>query len=74
MKVIHWIALIIVVIGALNAGLWGLFQIDLVASTFEGPSSVISRIIYTIFGLAGIWMFSFFKILASCPICKKGNH
>lgn len=71
MRVIHWIALILVIIGALNWGMWGFFQIDVVASIFDGPSSAISRIIYALVGLAGLWCFSFFKILASCDISSK---
>ena len=73
MRVIHWIALILVIIGALNWGMWGFFQIDVIASIFGGASAPISRIIYAIVGLAGIWCFSLFKILASCDICKKGG-
>ena len=49
------ISLILVIIGALNWGMVGLFQFDLIASIFGGMSTVVSRIIYTIVGLAGIW-------------------
>lgn len=49
------IALILMIIGALNWGLIGLFQYDLVAAIFGGMSGVVSRIIYTIVGIAGIW-------------------
>ncbi|MBQ6692522.1 MAG: DUF378 domain-containing protein [Clostridia bacterium] len=49
------LALILVIIGALNWGMIGLFQFDLVASIFGGMSGIISRIIYTLVGLAGIW-------------------
>ena len=49
------LALILVIIGALNWGMVGLFQFDLIASIFGGMSTVVSRIIYTIVGLAGIW-------------------
>ena len=48
------LALILVIIGALNWGI-GLFQFDLIASIFGGMSTIVSRIIYTIVGLAGIW-------------------
>lgn len=50
------LALILVIIGALNWGMVGLFQFDLIASIFGGMSTVVSRIIYTIVGLAGIWV------------------
>lgn len=49
------VALVLMIIGALNWGLVGLFQFDLVASIFGGMSSVVARIIYTLIGLAGIW-------------------
>ncbi len=49
------LALILVIIGALNWGMIGLFQFDLIASIFGGMSTIVSRIIYTIVGLAGIW-------------------
>lgn len=49
------IALILIVIGALNWGLIGLFQFDLVATIFGGMNAVLSRIIYSLVGLAGIW-------------------
>lgn len=52
-------ALILVIIGALNWGLIGLFQFDLVAALFGGMDSMISRIVYTLVGLAGIYSFKF---------------
>ena len=48
-------ALIIMIIGALNWGLVGIFQFDLVAAIFGGMSGVVSRIIYTLVGIAAIW-------------------
>jgi len=49
------IALILVIIGALNWGSIGIFNVDLVASIFGGQSAIISRIIFTLVGLAGLW-------------------
>lgn len=49
------LALILIIIGALNWGAIGLFQFDLVASIFGGMSGLVSRIVYTLVGLAGIW-------------------
>lgn len=49
------LALILVIIGALNWGSIGIFQFDLVASLFGGMGALISRIVYTLVGLAGIW-------------------
>ena len=48
-------ALILVIIGAINWGLIGLFRFDLVATIFGGQSALLSRIIYTLVGLAGIY-------------------
>ena len=52
------LALILSIIGSLNWGLVGIFQFDLVAWLFGGQGSVISRIIYTLVGLAGLWCIS----------------
>ena len=49
------IALIISIIGCLNWGLIGLFQFDLVAWLFGGQSALLSRAVYTLVGLAGLW-------------------
>ncbi len=48
-------ALVIAIIGAINWGSIGLFGVDLVATLFGGQASVLSRIIYTVVGLAGLW-------------------
>ncbi|MCH5187148.1 MAG: DUF378 domain-containing protein [Oscillospiraceae bacterium] len=48
-------ALILVIIGALNWGSIGLFGVDLVATVFGGQASTISRIIYTLVALGGLW-------------------
>ncbi len=47
--------MILVIIGAINWGLIGFFQWDLVAAIFGGQSAVVSRIIYALVGLAGLW-------------------
>lgn len=52
------LALIVVIIGALNWLLVGLFQYDLVAAIFGTASSFTSRTIYTIVGLAGLYTVS----------------
>lgn len=54
MRTMNTIALILVVIGALNWLLVGLFSYDLVAAIF-GTMSTVSRIIYTLVGLSGLW-------------------
>ena len=52
------ISLILVVIGALNWGSIGLSQFDIVAWIFGGQGAVISRIVYTLVALAGVWCLS----------------
>lgn len=51
-------ALTLVIIGALNWLLVGLFRFDLVAAIFGGQAAIISRIIYVIIGLAGLYAIS----------------
>jgi uncharacterized membrane protein YuzA (DUF378 family) len=58
MTIINKIALILVIIGALNWGLVGLFTFDLVAWICGGATTMLARIIYTLVGLAGIWCIS----------------
>ena len=53
MKVLYYIALTLVIIGAINWLLIGLFNFDLVATIF-GTMSVMSRIIYVLVGIAGL--------------------
>ncbi len=54
MKIIDKIALVLIIIGAINWGLIGLFRFDLVATLF-GEMSVLSRIVYTLVGISGLW-------------------
>ena len=52
------IALILTVIGGINWGLIGIFQFDLVAWLFGGQGAILSRIIYTLVGIAAVWCIS----------------
>ena len=54
MKVIDKIALLLIIIGAINWGLTALFELDLVALLF-GKMTVLSRIVYGLVGLSGLW-------------------
>lgn len=49
------LALILSIIGSINWGLVGLFRFDLVAWIFGGQDALISRIIYSVIALAGLW-------------------
>lgn len=54
MKVIDKIALVLVIIGAINWGLIGIFNFNLVDTLF-GVMSILSRIIYILVGISGLW-------------------
>lgn len=55
MKALDYTALTLVIIGAVNWGLIGFFQFDLVAALFGGMDSLISRVVYALVGLSGIY-------------------
>ena len=54
MSLIQRIALILTVIGAINWGLIGFFQFDLVAFLFGGQDAISSRVVYALVGIAGL--------------------
>lgn len=58
MIILDKIALILAIIGGLNWGCIGLFQFDFVAALFGGDASMISRIIFTLVGVAALWCIS----------------
>ena len=60
------ISLLLVIIGAINWLLVGVFQFDLVAWIFGGQGAIVSRIIYTLVGAAGLWCISL--------LFKRSNH
>lgn len=67
MKILDSAALILIIVGAVNWGLIGFFQFDLVATLF-GEMTSISRIIYSLIGIAGLYSLSFFakdKLMSS---------
>ena len=53
------LSLLLVIVGAINWGLVGLFQFDLVAWLFGGQTSLFSRLVYIVVALAGIWTSTF---------------
>lgn len=61
-KLLNGVALGLVIIGAVNWGLIGIFKFDLVAFLF-GDLSILSRIIYTLVGLCGLYLITFFSRL-----------
>lgn len=65
------IALILTIIGALNWGGIGLFGFDTVAFLCGGQTALLSRIIYTLVGLAGLWCVS---LLFRSNVSVNSNH
>lgn len=54
MVTLHWMALVLVIVGALNWGFVGLFQFDIVAALFGGQAAPLSRLVYALVGISGI--------------------
>ncbi len=52
------LALILLIIGGVNWGLVGIFEFDLVAWLFGGPTALLSRIVYILVALSAIWCIS----------------
>ena len=55
MRPLDWTALTLCIIGAINWGLIGFFRFDLIATLFGGMDAVLSRIIYSLVGLSGLY-------------------
>ena len=66
MKTLDIIALVLVIVGAINWGLIGFFQFDLVAALF-GDMSGFSRTVYALVGIAGLYSLSFFGKRVETP-------
>ena len=62
MKILNCVALTIAIIGAINWGLIGFFNLNLVALLF-GSMSLLSRIIYGLVGLCGLYLLSFYGLV-----------
>ena len=56
--IIDRIALILTIIGGINWGSIGLFRFDIVAWIFGSQTAILSRIVYTVIALAGVWCIS----------------
>lgn len=54
MKILHWIAVVLLIVGGLNWGLVGAFNFDLVATLFNDFDSV-ARAVYVFIGLSALW-------------------
>ncbi|MBE0429431.1 MAG: DUF378 domain-containing protein [Thermoleophilia bacterium] len=65
MKILGWIALILVIVGALNWGLVGIFEYNIVDEIF-GAGSTAARTVYGLVGLSGLFMIGY-AIYAAAP-------
>lgn len=76
MKTLNLITLILVIIGGLNWGLVGLFQLDLVASIFGGQQATLSRLVYILVGLSAAWqLVPFSKAISTDETtAQRGYH
>lgn len=72
-KALDYLALTLVIVGAVNWGLSGFFQYDLVAGLFGGQSSWISRIIYALVGLSGLYSLTFYGKLEEEFVPKRAE-
>ncbi|MFA6118783.1 MAG: DUF378 domain-containing protein [Parachlamydiales bacterium] len=72
MKFVRFVVLILILAGAINWGLWGAFQYDLVQDIF-GSMSWLSRFVYILIGLSGIYGLSFIFSKGICGFCKCDN-
>jgi uncharacterized membrane protein YuzA (DUF378 family) len=66
MKTINWITSLLVIIGAINWGLIGFFEFDLVAFLLHSSTSWTARAVYAVVGLSGLYRL---KCLFSCKSC-----
>ena len=74
MMIMDRVALALAIVGGLNWGLIGLFRLDLVAFLFGGQTALLSRIVYTLVGLAAIWCISLlFRSDDDIPIQDNEN-
>lgn len=66
-KTLHIVAFVLVIVGALNWGLFGLFQVDLIEVLF-GNMPTVAEVIYTLVGLSGVYLLVVHK--DECKVCK----
>jgi len=77
MSVLQKVSLVLVIVGAVNWGLIGFFQFDLVAAIFGGQDAILSRIIYALVGIAGLLNLSLLFPSKSAAVTRtsaRTNH
>lgn len=73
MKAVKFVVLLLVVVGALNWGLIGFFQYDLISSIFGGSYTAAARIIFSLVGLSGLYCIGYLTKCCGCG-CKCGSR
>ena len=73
-RTFDWIALTLIVIGAINWGLVGFFQFDLIAAVFGGVGGWVSRILYSLVGLAGLYCISLYRFFDTTSIHDHDHY
>ncbi len=73
MRFFSGLALLLIIIGALNWGLWGFFQFDVIAKFCGGNTGWLSRVVYAVIGLAGLWSLKFLGKIGCICGSGKGN-
>lgn len=71
MKILNLVALILMIIGAINWGLWAFFQVDLVSWISNGSSTFLGKLIYALVGLAGVWGIGFISKWSGHCNCNR---
>lgn len=69
MKWVHIVAYLLVFVGALNWGLWGLFNYNLVESLLG--TGDLTKWVYVLVGLAGVWAIYSHLVMKDCKLCSK---
>lgn len=63
MKTFDVIAVVLLVVGGLNWGLWGAFEFDLVAALFGGTTAILAKIVYCLVGFAALYQAAGFRAI-----------
>jgi uncharacterized protein len=71
MKLLNVLALLLILVGAINWGLWGFFQFDFIAWIAKGNTNWMARMMYGVVGLAGVWGL---KFLGKCKAICCDSH
>jgi uncharacterized protein len=72
MKSLDILAATLLIVGGLNWGLWGMFQFDLVAALFGGTSAALSRVVYSLVGIAAVYYAIGWRSVQLRPAAQKG--